>query len=209
MEIKVSIIEDNPDFLESLSFMLGMSDGFTCVGEYGSVEEALCDNNTPDVILLDIHLPGISGIEGIAELKKKYPSASIIMITVFDDDENIFRAILAGADGYILKKTQPARILQSIEDAYTGGSPMSPQVARQAMSLFKSFAPRMQKESLLSPRETEVLSFVVKGMGNDEISEALFISTQTVRNHIKHIYEKLHVHSKSQAVLKAVREGYV
>jgi DNA-binding NarL/FixJ family response regulator len=139
-------------------------------------------------------------------LKEKYPNASIIMLTVFDDDENIFKAITAGADGYILKKTSPIRILQAIEDVVQGGSPMSPSVATQVLNLFKSFPPVKLHVDVLSSREKEILSLIVDGLSNDEISLKLFISLQTVRNHIRHIYEKLHVHSKAQAVAKAIKE---
>lgn len=205
MLIKVTIVEDHTEYRESISFILQSTEGFSCAGKFSSVNEALKNTIKTDVILLDINLPGISGIDGISKLKEKYPKASIIMLTVFDDDENIFKAITAGADGYILKKTPPLRILQAIEDVVQGGAPMSPSVAKQALNIFKSSAPAKQEENVLSIRENEILSLIVDGLSNDEISSKLFISLQTVRNHIRHIYKKLHVHSKSQAVAMAIK----
>lgn len=205
MPIKVAIVEDHTEYRESISFILQSTEGFSCTGKFSSVNDALKNPTKTDVILLDINLPQISGIDGISMLKEKYPDASIIMLTVYDDDENIFRAITAGADGYILKKSSPIRILQAIEDVAQGGSPMSPSVAKQALNLFKSYAPAKLHEDVLSSRENEILSLIVDGLSNDEISSKLFISLQTVRNHIRHIYEKLHVHSKAQAVAKAIK----
>jgi DNA-binding NarL/FixJ family response regulator len=209
MNIRVAIIEDHAGFRDSVLFMLGATEGFTCIGAFGSVEEAMKKMKEPDVLLCDIHLPGMTGTEAVPLIKNKFPDTKIIMVTVFEDDANVFKAIVAGADGYVLKKTAPMRLLQSIEDAASGGSPMSPTIARQALNLFKERVPHAKGESVLSDRETEVLSCLVKGMSNDEIAEQLFISRTTVRNHIRHIYEKLHVHSKSQAVVKAMQDGLV
>jgi DNA-binding NarL/FixJ family response regulator len=209
MNIRVAIIEDHAGFRDSVLFMLGATEGFTCIGAFGSVEEAMKKMKEPDVLLCDIHLPGMSGTEAVPLIKNKFPDTRIIMVTVFEDDANVFKAIVAGADGYVLKKTAPMRLLQAIEDAASGGSPMSPTIARQALNLFKERVPHAKGESVLSSRESEVLSCLVKGMSNDEIAEQLFISRTTVRNHIRHIYEKLHVHSKSQAVVKAMQDGLV
>jgi DNA-binding NarL/FixJ family response regulator len=209
MNIRVAIIEDHAGFRDSVLFMLNATEGFTCTGAFGSVEEALKKMKEPDVLLCDIHLPGMSGTDAVPLIKNKFPDTKIIMVTVFEDDANVFKAIVAGADGYVLKKTAPMRLLQAIEDAASGGSPMSPTIARQALNLFKERVPHAKGESVLSDRESEVLSCLVKGMSNEEIAERLFISRTTVRNHIRHIYEKLHVHSKSQAVVKAMQEGLV
>ena len=205
--IKVLIIEDHQEFRESLSYILESSDNFACVGKYTSVETVANCSEKPDVILLDINLPGISGIEGIPVLKEHFPMSSILMLTVYDDNDSIFRSILAGADGYLLKTTHPLRLLQAIEDASVGGCPMSPSVARQAMNFFRKHVPTLPKESILTEREKEILQMIIDGNNNDEIAKQLFISIQTVRNHIRHIYEKLHVHSKSQAVVKALKEN--
>lgn len=207
MRINVVIIEDHKEFRESIAFILSTTEGFNCTGKYSSVEEALEKMQSADVILLDINLPGMSGIEGIDKLKQNFPEVNIIILTVFEDDKNVFRSILAGADGYLLKKSAPLRIIQAIEDAYEGGSPMTPIIARKAINLFKNHIPQNNNKDNLSDREREILVLIVDGMSNDEISNRLFISFQTVRNHIRHIYQKLHVHSKSQAVAKAIKEG--
>ena len=205
--IHVAVVEDHVDFSESINYLLKSTDGFLPIGQYGSVEEALRKMMAPDVVLLDINLPGMSGIEGVEQIKKRFPAAKIIMLTVFEDNKNILRAILAGADGYLLKKTPPVRILQSIEDVVAGGAPMTPVVAKQALAIFKGYAPKGTSEHVLTDREQEILSLIVKGLATKAIATKLSISHATVRNHIRHTYEKLHVHSKSQAVVKALQEG--
>lgn len=208
--IKVTIIEDHPDFREGLSHLLNATKGFKCIACFGRAEDGIIDlDSETDVILLDIGLPGISGIEAISQLKKKLPNVKIIMLTVFDDDDNILKAILAGADGYLLKKSSPIKILSSLEEAVTDGSPMTATVAKKIIELFKNYVPVKTEDFYLSERELEVLDLIVTGFDNNEIADKLFISIQTVRNHIRHIYEKLHVHSKSQAVVKAIKEGIV
>ena len=207
--IRVAIIEDHEQYREGVYYILQASEGVRCVGKYESIEDALPRLPAADVILLDIGLPGKSGIEGLRLIKEKYPDVQVIMLTVFDDDANIFRAILAGANGYLLKKTPPAQLLQAIEETMSGGMPMTPQVAQQAIHLFKRYVPPDKEESDLTPRELEILTLLVEGMNYNEISEKLFISFDTVRNHIRHIYEKLQVHSKSEAVAKAIRQGLV
>jgi DNA-binding NarL/FixJ family response regulator len=209
MPIDVSIVEDHKEYRESISYILRSTEGFRCAGTYETVEEALANMTEPDVVLLDIHLPGMSGIQGIEKIKSKFPDTHIIMLTVFDDNSNVFEAILAGADGYILKKTPPIRLLQAVEDAAAGGAPMTPAIAKKAIELFKVYVPKSKEADPLSVREHEVLLLLVEGLGNEEISSRLFISQQTVRNHIRHIYEKLHVHSKSQAVVKALKHGLI
>lgn len=209
MNIKVAIIEDHKEYRESIYFILHATEGFQCIGKYTSVEDALKSMPPPDVVLLDINLPGMSGIEGIEKIKEIYPDTKVVMLTVFDDNKNVFHAILSGADGYILKKTQPIRLIQAIEDAAAGGSPMTPTIAKQALELFKDHVPHRSNRDSLTEREHEILSLIIDGLDNEEISSKLFISLQTVRNHIRHIYEKLHVHSKSQAVVKALKEGII
>lgn len=205
---RVIIIEDHADFREGLVQMISTSDQLKCLGACGSAEKAMENFPQCDVVLLDINLPGKSGIESIPLIKKECPSAQIIMMTVFDDDENIFNAILAGADGYLLKKTSPSRVLSAIEDAAAGGTPMTPYVARRVIEHFKQSTPQ-QKDYQLSNREIEILAALVQGMDNREISDTLYISYETVRNHVKHIYEKLHVNSRSQAVSKALTERII
>ena len=206
--IRVVIIEDHADFREGLFHMISATLGFSCVGKYGSAEKALGEFPQCDVVLLDIHLPGKSGIESIPALKKECPTAQIVMMTGLDDDDNIFNAILAGADGYLLKKTSPVKVLTAIEDAAAGGTPMTPYVARRVIEHFKQSLPQ-QIDYLLSEREKEILSELVNGLDNRTIADKLFISYETVRNHLKHIYEKLHVTSRTQAVSKAIIEKII
>jgi len=209
MPVKVAVIEDHKPFRESLTYILSSTEGFEFNGAYPTVEDGLEELRNPDVILLDINLPGMSGIEGIVPLKKKFQRTKIVILTVYEDDNNIFKSILNGADGYILKKTPPLRLIQYIEDVAMGGSPMTPSVAKRTLDLFKQFAPHQEEDFGLTEREVEILGHLVNGSSNEEISNLLFISIQTVRNHIRHIYEKLHVHSKSQAVIKAIKQGII
>lgn len=208
--IHVSIIEDHPDFRKGLDYLLEASEGFECVDTFYSAEDALENlSGDEDVILLDINLPQISGVEAIPKIKHLFPKVRIIMLTILDDDQTIMEAILAGADGYLLKKSSPAKILSSIKECDGGGSPMTASIAKKVLTLFKKYVPVKNIEFFLTKRENEILHLLVEGMDNYNIAEKLFISVQTVRNHIRHIYEKLQVHSKSQAVVKAIREGLV
>ncbi len=207
--IRVAIIEDHDDFREGLYHVLQGTDGFRCVGRYASLEEGVLKMPATDVVLLDIHLPGKSGIEGLSLIKHKHPNAQVIMLTVFEDDTNIFRAIQAGADGYLLKKTPPARLLQAIEEAAAGGMPMTPFVARQAVAMLKRHVPSEMATVQFTTRESEILALLTDGLNYSVIGERLFISLDTVRNHIRHIYEKLHVHTKTEAVAKAIKHGMV
>lgn len=208
--IRVAIIEDHDDFREGLYQILQGTEGFQCVGRYASIEEGVPKMPATDVVLLDIHLPGKSGIEGLGLIKKKHPKAQVIMLTVYEDDTNIFRAIQAGADGYLLKKTPPARLMQAIEEAAAGGMPMTPFVARQAVAVLKRHAPSTGMETFqFTPRESEILALLTEGLNYSTVGERLFISLDTVRNHIRHIYEKLQVHSKTEAVAKAIKHGMI
>lgn len=207
MTIRTAIIEDHDDFREGLFQILKATEGFVCVGQYSSVEAALRGLPNVDVVLMDVGLPGRSGIQGAHDIKEKQPGARVIMLTVFEDPQTIFDAILAGADGYLLKRSAPVKILQAIEEAHAGGLPMTPVVARRTVELFKQHAPRSEsgEDPGLTPREMEILGLLVEGLNYGMIGERLFISLDTVRNHIRHIYSKLHVHSKSAAVTKAIR----
>lgn len=207
MTIRTVIVEDHDDFREGLFQILKATEGFACVGQYASVEAALKALPKVDVVLMDVGLPGRSGIQGIRDIKAKQPDARVIMLTVFEDPKTIFEAILAGADGYLLKRSPPVRILQSIEEACAGGLPMTPVIARKTVEMFRQHAPRSEtgERIKLTPREKEILELLVDGLNYSMIGERLFISLDTVRNHIRHIYAKLHVHSKSAAVTKAIR----
>ncbi len=207
--IRVAVIEDNEAFREGVGYMIEFTEGFELVGKYESLELALAVMPEPDVILMDIHLPGKSGIEGIAEMNAKYPKAQIVMMTVFDDEAHISDAIIAGASGYILKRTPPARLIQAIQDVVEGGMPMSPAVAKKVSTLYAKYAPEPMPEVELTPREKQVLAMLADGMNFTMIAEKLFISFDTVRNHSRKIYDKLHVHSKSEAVSKALKHGLI
>ena len=205
--VRVVIIEDHDDFREGMYRILEGTEGFRCAGKYASIEEALPRMPECDVLLLDINLPGKSGIEGLPSIKAKRPHAQVIMLTVYEDDSKVFESIRAGADGYILKKTPPAKILQAVEEAFAGGMPMTPFVARQAINLLRQHLPREPKPIDFTPREFEILRLLAEGLNYSIIGERLFISIDTVRNHIRHIYEKLKVHSKAEAVAQAMKRG--
>ena len=209
MSIKVVLVEDDVDFLEGLYNILQSTEGFRCVGKFDTVEETVGKMPEADVVLLDIGLPGKSGIEGISDIRKKLPNVQIVMLTGKDDDKLVFHSILAGANGYLLKKIPPARLLHAIEDAAAGGMPMTPIIAKHAFDIFRKWVPEPSQQITLTPREEEILALLVDGMNYNLIAEKLFISLDTVRNHIRHIYEKLHDHSKSQAIVKAMKQGMI
>lgn len=212
-DISIAIVEDHADMRISLQLILNGTPGFTCESCYEQCEdllEALKDQeNVPQVILMDIGLPGISGIEGVRRAKRLAPEVKILMQTIYEDDANVFEAICAGADGYLLKNSSPIQILQAIEQVEAGGVPMTPTIARKVIAMFRDFAPRTEKCEDLTPREHDVLQALVEGLGYKQIAQKLFISLDTVRNHIRHIYEKLKVHSKSEAVAKALKRRLV
>lgn len=206
-EIKIAIVEDHRDFREGLVSFLGFSPGFVCVAAFPSVESALDATIECDVVLLDINLPGKSGIDAIPLLKERNPDLKIIMMTVFDDSENIFNAMQAGADGYLLKNTPPQKIISSVEEVISGGAPMSPYIARKVVDFFRITPPA--NDYNLTQRENEILACLVDGTDSRAIADKLFISYETVRNHLRNIYSKLQVTSKAQAVSKALRENLV
>jgi DNA-binding NarL/FixJ family response regulator len=202
-DIKVAIVEDTDIIRDSLSMLVRGSEGFTLVAVYGNAEDALAELPvlSPDVVLMDIGLPGITGIECVRQLKPGNPQIQFLMCTIFEDDENIFEALKAGATGYILKKTPPVKILESLTELYNGGSPMSGQIARRVIEVMQK--PKVKDEvALLSTREREILELLAKGFRYKEISDKLFISTATVRTHIHNIYEKLQVQSRTDALNK-------
>lgn len=209
--ISIAIVEDHPDLRESLSLVLGSTPGFECVGSYDSCEDMLEELSEvhPRVILMDIGLPGISGIEGVRRVKSKHGDISVLMLTIYEDDAQVFQAICAGADGYLLKRSTPAEILRSVEQVMDGGSPISASIAHKVLRMFRDYAPTPEMCDDLTPREREILIALVDGLDYKQIAERHFISLDTVRNHIRHIYEKLHVHSKSEAVSKALKQRLV
>lgn len=209
--VKVAIIEDRREIREGLSMLIGFTEGFECVGKYGSMEEALASmrHRAPDVILSDIGLPGMDGIEGIGLIKKQHPDVTILMLSVYEDNERIFEALCAGAVGYLLKNTPPAKILDAIREALGGGSPMSPEVARKVITVFKDYRPPEKVDYDLTPHETRLLKLLVDGHSYKTAARELGVSVNTVSFHLKSIYEKLQVHSKSEAVAKALRNGLI
>jgi DNA-binding NarL/FixJ family response regulator len=209
MSITIGIVEDHSEFRQSLVFLISSYSGYTVAWSYSSVEEAVENFSETDVILLDINLPGISGIEAIPLFKQKYPEQKIIMLTILEDDFHILEAIKNGADGYILKKSSPNKILDAIQQVYEGGGALTPMVARQVMAFLKPEAAKPGSPDNLTPREKEILLMITQAMTNEQIAGKLFISVQTVRNHIKNIYEKLQVHSRAQVVVKAFKDKLV
>jgi DNA-binding NarL/FixJ family response regulator len=205
--IKVAIVEDRRELREGLSMLINGTQGFVCSGSYRSMEEALraMASAPPDIVLNDIGLPGMSGIEGIRLLKEQFPNLVILMLTIHEDDERIFDAICAGACGYLLKKTPPARLLEALKEAVQGGAPMSPEVAARVISLFRDIRPPQRPESELSPHETRLLKLFVEGHNYKTAAAELGVTVHTVSFHLRSIYEKLQVHSKSEAVAKALR----
>src|SRR5258708_18596094 len=210
-EITVAIVEDHHQLRECLEFLLNNTDGYRCVGSFRSMEEALekINFNLPDVALVDIGLPGISGVEGVRMLKELYPSLLMLMNTVYDDDERIFKALCAGASGYLLKKTPPARLLESLQEAIAGGAPMSPEVARRVLALFREIRPPEHEDYQLTPHELRLLKLLVEGHSYKTAAAQLSVSVKTISFHLQRIYEKLQVHSKSEAVAKAFRNRLV
>ena len=209
--IKVAIVEDRREIREGLAMLIGGTEGFRCTGSYRSMEEALekIGRELPDVVLNDIGLPGMSGIEGIKILKGRHPNLLILMLTVYDDDERIFDAMCAGASGYLLKKTPPARLLESLREAVSGGAPMSPEVARRVVALFREIRPPDRADYDLTPHETRVLKLFVEGHNYKTAAVELRVTVNTVNFHVRSIYEKLQVHSRSEAVVKALRNHLV
>jgi len=202
--IKVALVEDSPDEREALSYLLKGSPGFACVGAFQSAEAALEGLSAliPDVVLLDIHLPGMSGIDSIPKLKGLLPAARIMMLSVFEDHDRIFESLKAGANGYLVKKTPPAKLLEAVRELHDGGAPMSTSIARQVVDWFHAPVKRQPGLELLSEREEEILGLLAKGFLYKEIADQLKIGVGTVRTYIRRIYDKLHVHSRTEAMLK-------
>lgn len=206
--IKVVIFEDNRSLREGLTAMINGTAGFECVGAFPNCNHLLknISQAKPDVVLMDIEMPGINGIEAVAMIKEEFPEMKILMETIFDDDEKIFNSICAGAEGYILKHTPPAEIMEAIKEIYEGGSPMTPSIANRVLKMVKQRPESTNKESFdLTDREKEILTCLVKGMSYKMVADTCFISIETVNVHIRNIYKKLQVHSKSEAVIKAIR----
>jgi DNA-binding NarL/FixJ family response regulator len=209
--LKVGIIEDQFRIREGLRILIDGTEGYHCCGSFASMEEAL-DNigqDLPDAVLVDIGLPRMSGIDGIRELKRSYPDLPMIVLTVYDDDKRIFEAMCAGACGYLLKRTPPAKLLESLREVVDGGAPMSPQIARRVVGLFRDVPPPANVDHSLTPHERRLLQMLVEGHGYKTAAAELNASVNTVHFHMRSIYRKLQVHSKSEAVAKALRDRII
>lgn len=202
--IRVAIVEDINEIRDGLAALINGSEGYRCVGAFSDAESFLrkLPELLPDVVLMDINLPGISGIECIRLLQMKKYQAPIMVLSVYENDEHVFESLQAGASGYLLKKTPPIKLLDAIQDLYNGGSPMSGQIARKVVQTFQQTSIPSKEMEQLTPRELEILSHLAKGYRYKEIADTLFISVETVRTHLRNIYEKLHVRSRAEAVLK-------
>jgi DNA-binding NarL/FixJ family response regulator len=209
--LPVALVEDDRLLRESLRALIAGTPGFRCAAATASVEEALRlrVEPPPRVVLLDIHLPGMSGAEGVVPLLERWPGALVVMHTVYDEDDLVFTSLCNGAVGYVLKRTPPARLLEAIREAHEGGAPMSPAIARKVIGLFRRGAPRSVPAEALTPQETRLLGQLAQGASYADAAAELRVSLNTVRTHIRSIYEKLHVHSKSAAVAKALRAGLI
>ena len=215
MAVRVAIFEDSKAVREAISLLVEGTHGLELAGAYPDCSNLIDDiqSSAPDIILMDIGIPGINGVEAVKIIRQHFPGLRVIMQTVFEDDDKIFAAICAGASGYLLKDTPPSRLMESIIEAYKGGAPMSPSIARKALNLFQKFlspiAQTNPSDYHLTAREKDILQYMSKGLSYKMIADACNISFDTVRAHIRHIYEKLHVASMSEAVAKALRERLV
>ncbi|MEM6629347.1 MAG: response regulator transcription factor [Bacteroidota bacterium] len=204
--IHVALIEDDPDIRKTLALIIDGTPGYSCTHHYPDVESALDPLHSfqPDVVLMDINLPGMSGIEGVKELKEKLPSVDVLMLSIQEDDHSVFESLRMGATGYLVKSTPPTQLLQAIQEVQQGGAPMSAHIARKVLSYFHP-----SRRSPLTPRESEILRLLCEGQTYSSIGEALFISGHTVRSHIKNIYQKLYVNSRAEAVKKALKDKLI
>jgi DNA-binding NarL/FixJ family response regulator len=209
--LRVVLIEDLREIREGLTALINGTADFRCVADYGMMETALVriERDKPDVILTDLGLPGMSGTEGIIHLREMFAAVPIIALTIYDNDTEIFNALCNGANGYLLKNTPPARLLEALKEAVDGGSPMSPPIAARVVRLFREFRPPEQSDYRLTPQETELLKLLIEGHHKKTAAKEMGISFHTVSFHLKNIYEKLQVHSKTEAVAKALREKIV
>jgi DNA-binding NarL/FixJ family response regulator len=211
--IKVVVVEDNDSIREGLKILIDGTEGYSCISTFSNCEPMLKSivKLNPDVLLMDLGLPGIGGIEGIKKVKTLIPDLTILVLTVYEENDRVFDALCAGASGYLVKKTPPSKLLDAIKEAYEGGAPMSSQIARKVIDFFQKKKPVIPGKEvyILTPREKEILSGLVEGHNFKSIADSLFISVETVRFHFRNIYKKLHVHSQSEAVAKAIKEGII
>ena len=215
MAIRVAVFEDNKLVRDSFETILNGTDGFTCTGAFSSCNNLRSDieRSRPDIVLMDIEMSGMNGIEATKKIKDQYPEIKILIQTVFEDDEKIFAAICAGASGYMIKKTTPTKLIDALQEVYDGGAPMSPGIATRVLALFQKFAPPQQQSNdesgTLSKREKEILLLMMEGDNYHTIAKKIFLSYDTVRTHVRSIYKKLHVASVNQAIVKAFKQRLV
>ena len=207
MPISVAIVEDNEKLRGTLARVINRADGFRCVSDYGNAEDALKElpQVRPDVVLMDINLPGMNGVECVRQLKQLLPQTQVMMLTVYEDTENIFNALTAGANGYMLKRTSTRELLEAIHEVHRGGSPMTMHIARKVVQSFQQTAATAQPTENLSEREQQVLDLLSQGLMYKEIADKLAISYETVHTYIRRIYEKLQVRTRTEAVAKFLR----
>jgi DNA-binding NarL/FixJ family response regulator len=205
MPPKIILFEDNERLRESLAYLLKMN-GYEVAGDYNNCNEAatIARVYQPDVVLMDIDMPGESGITGVKMIKEARPQTAVIMYTVFEDDERLFQCLCAGANGYLLKKTPPAKLFEAIQDVLEGGAPMSPSIAKKVLGTFQ--AKRESNKYHLTPREIEVLQWLVKGYSIKQIAAEMYLAFDTIRTHLKNIYQKLHVNCGKEAIVKVLAE---
>jgi DNA-binding NarL/FixJ family response regulator len=206
--IKVAIVEDNQELMKSMEQLFEQTEGIRCVASVNNLLNvvSIFQKTLPEIVIMDIGLPDISGIEGVRTLKNNFDNMQILMFTVFEDDDKIFDAIREGASGYLLKKTRPAAIIEAIRELHDGGSPMSPSVARRVIRYFQSGPQLKQEDYQLTVREKEILFALIDGLSYKKIADKYYLSVHTIRKHISSVYEKLHVHSRSQAVAKILHK---
>jgi DNA-binding NarL/FixJ family response regulator len=209
--IKILIVEDQRDLREGLQMLVNFTPGFKCVGAFRTMEAALARvrHELPDVVLTDIGLPGMDGIEGTRRLKEEFPDLLVLVLTVYNDNEKIFDALCAGACGYLLKQTEPSELMRSLREAVTGGAPMSPEVASRVIKIFREIRPPEKADYNLTPHETRLLKLLVEGYNYVAAAEKLGISYNTLKFHVRNIYDKLQVHSQSEAAVVAIRDRLV
>lgn len=210
--LRIVIVEDDAPTRDGLRLLIDGTPGFSCVGAFRSAEQALEARGTgasADVVLLDVHLPGMSGTEAVPKFRERWPRTLVLMLTVFAEDQTVFTSLCRGASGYLLKKTPPSRLLDAIREAAGGGAPMSPEIARKVVRMFQDFHPRESVDAALTPIELRLLELLADGFSYHGAGERLHVSINTIRSYIRTIYEKLHVHSKSEAVSKALKAGLI
>jgi len=210
-KIPVAIIEDQHRTREGLEMLINATEEFACVGAFASIEEALATacRPAPAVALVDLGLPGMSGIEGIPALRRLYPETAFVVLTIYEENERVFEALCAGAIGYLLKNTPPARLIDALREAVAGGAPMSPEIARKVVDLFRRFRPPAQAQYDLTPHERRLLKLLVEGHSYKSAGAELGVTVNTIAFHVRSIYGKLQVHSKSEAVARALRENLI